>query len=81
MKKRTETLSILLGYWQKSPQDFTLELCAQRDMFVVCDLLTHLEKTQYLEELQLHEIIKLLKKLRQPKFMIDGKYKVHKICT
>jgi hypothetical protein len=34
-----------------------------------------------LEELRLDETIKLLKKLRQPKFLLDGKYKAHKICA
>ena len=48
---------------------------------MVSDLLSHLQHTQYFEELRLDESIKLLKKLRQPKFLLDGKYKAHKICA
>jgi hypothetical protein len=50
-------------------------------MFVVCDILSQLENTQYLDELSLDLALKLAKKMRNSKFMIDSKYKIHKQCA
>ena len=43
---------------------FTLSMCSQRDMFVVCDILSQLEGTEYIKELNLDLSIKVIKKMR-----------------
>ena len=82
MTKRCNALKALKMVWDTGQiEAFTLSLVSQRDMFVVCDILTQLESTQYLKELSLDLMIKVIKKMRQPKFLIDSKYKIHKLCA
>ena len=58
-----------------SPDNFITSLSTQRDMFVVCDILSELPLDTYSSE----HLLSLTKHLAGAKFMLVSKYKKHKI--
>ena len=76
---------------EREQDAFLKELCKQRDMFIVSDVLKKIfrirktdngeyENDDVMKELKLSGAIKLLRKLQTDNFLSDSKYKVHKEC-
>ena len=74
MTKRKEQLQSLVNS-SSSADAFVADFCSQRDMFVVCDILSVLP----LETYSCLQLLSLAKHLASPKFMLASKYKKHKI--